>query len=98
MQFLSLYDDIKSVDAQTDDFEGLVNVGRNLEELKFVVLREELNIYLKNLRANEYVDVAQLSIFSSGVKKERQFLLKTIFKYRQSLANRKGVIIWMVYY
>jgi phosphoesterase RecJ-like protein len=64
-----LYDDIKSVDAQTDDFEGLVNVGRNLEGVEVsLFLREETkHIFKGSLRANEYVDVAQLaSIFSGG--------------------------------
>lgn len=64
-----LYDDIKSADAQTDDFEGLVNVGRNLEGVEVsVFLREETkNIFKGSLRANEYVDVAQIaSVFSGG--------------------------------
>jgi len=64
-----LYEDIKLVDAQTDDFEGLVNVGRNLEGVEVsLFLREEEPGRLKgSLRANEYVDVAQIaSAFSGG--------------------------------
>jgi phosphoesterase RecJ-like protein len=64
-----LYDDIKSVDAQTDDFEGLVNVGRNLEgvEVSLFLREEQPGVFKGSLRANEYVDVAQIaSVFSGG--------------------------------
>lgn len=64
-----LYDDIKSVEAQNDDFEGLVNVGRNIEGVEVsLFLREEQPGHFKgSLRANEYVDVARIaSVFSGG--------------------------------
>lgn len=63
------HDDIQPVNAQTDDFEGLVNVGRNLEGVEVsLFLREEAPGHYKgNLRANEYVDVARIaSLFSGG--------------------------------
>lgn len=61
--------DIIDVNAQTDDFEGLVNVGRNLEGVEVsLFLREEKPGHFKgSLRANEYVDVAHIaSLFSGG--------------------------------
>jgi len=64
-----LYEDIKTADAQTDDFEGLVNVGRNLEgvEVSLFLREEQSGVFKGSLRANEYVDVAQIaSIFSGG--------------------------------
>ncbi len=63
------HDDIHPVNAQTDDFEGLVNVGRNLEGVEVsLFLREEAPGHYKgSLRANEYVDVARIaSLFSGG--------------------------------
>ncbi len=61
--------DITPVNAQSDDFEGLVNIGRNLEGVEVsLFLREEQPGHFKgSLRANEYVDVAKISsIFSGG--------------------------------
>lgn len=63
------HDDIQPVNAQTDDFEGLVNVGRNLEGVEVsLFLREEIPGHFKgSLRANDYVDVARIaSLFSGG--------------------------------
>lgn len=64
-----LHEDIASVDAQTDDFEGLVNVGRNLEgvEVSLFLREEQPGVFKGSLRANEYVDVAKIaSVFSGG--------------------------------
>ena len=64
-----LNEDINSVNAQPDDFEGLVNLGRNLEGVEVsLFLREEKPLFFKgSLRANDYVDVALISgIFSGG--------------------------------
>lgn len=64
-----LHGDIISVDARTDDFEGLVNVGRNLEgvEVSLFLREEQPGKFKGSLRANEYVDVAQIaSVFSGG--------------------------------
>lgn len=64
-----LHEDIKSVDAQTDDFEGLVNVGRNLEgvEVSLFLREKQPGNFKGSLRANEYVDVSQIaSAFSGG--------------------------------
>lgn len=62
-------DDIISVNAQPDDFEGLVNIGRNLEgvEVSLFLREEKPNHYKGSLRANDYVDVAKISgVFSGG--------------------------------
>jgi phosphoesterase RecJ-like protein len=64
-----MYGDIQPVNAQSDDFEGLVNVGRNLEGVEVsLFLREEAPGHFKgSLRANEYVDVARVaSLFAGG--------------------------------
>lgn len=64
-----LNDDITTVNAQPDDFEGLVNIGRNLEgvEVSLFLREEKPNYYKGSLRANDYVDVAEISsIFSGG--------------------------------
>lgn len=61
--------DITTVNAQPDDFEGLVNIGRNLEgvEVSLFLREEKPNHYKGSLRANDYVDVAEISsIFSGG--------------------------------
>jgi len=63
------HDDIHPVNAQNDDFEGLVNVGRNLEgvEVSLFLREESPGHYKGSLRANEYVDVAKIaSLFSGG--------------------------------
>jgi len=63
------HDDIHPVNAQTDDFEGLVNMGRNLEgvEVSLFLREEKPGHYKGSLRANEYVDVAKIaSLFSGG--------------------------------
>ena len=64
-----LNEDINSVNAQPDDFEGLVNMGRNLEgvEVSLFLREEKLFSFKGSLRANDYVDVAVISgIFSGG--------------------------------
>lgn len=60
------HDDIHPVNAQIDDFEGLVNVGRNLEGVEVsLFLREETPGHYKgSLRANDYVDVARIASLS----------------------------------
>ena len=63
------HDDIQPINAQSDDFEGLVNVGRNLEgvEVSLFLREESPGHYKGSLRANEYVDVARIaSLFSGG--------------------------------
>ncbi len=61
--------DITMVNAQSDDFEGLVNIGRNLEgvEVSLFLREEKPNFFKGSLRANDYVDVAEISgIFAGG--------------------------------
>ena len=57
------YEDIKNYDVKNDDFEGLVNIGRNLEGVEVsVFLREDSEGNFRgNLRSNNYVDVSEIA-------------------------------------
>jgi phosphoesterase RecJ-like protein len=57
------YEDIQSYDVKNDDFEGLVNIGRNLEGVEVsVFLREDSEGNFRgNLRSNNYVDVSEIA-------------------------------------
>ncbi len=57
------YEDIKDYDVKSDDFEGLVNIGRNLKGVEVsVFLREDSEGNLRgNLRSNNYVDVSEIA-------------------------------------
>ena len=56
------YEDIKNYDVKNDDFEGLVNIGRNLEGVSFRFLRKiQEGAYRGNLRSNNYVDVSEIA-------------------------------------
>lgn len=57
------YDDIKDVSAQNDDFEGLVNIGRNIMGVEVsLFLRENPEGQFRgNLRSNTYVDVSKVA-------------------------------------
>ena len=57
------YEDIQKHPAKSDDFEGLVNIGRNLEGVEVsLFLREETKGHFKgSLRSNDYVDVASVA-------------------------------------
>lgn len=63
-----LYDDIYPLNAQSDDYEGLVNVGINLEgvEVSLFIREEEPGRFKGSLRANDYVDVAKIAGKFSG--------------------------------
>ena len=67
MQYQASYDDIYPVNAQSDDYEGLVNVGINLEGVEVSLLyAEEPGRFKGSLRANDYVDVAKIAGKFSG--------------------------------
>lgn len=57
------YEDIKNYDVKSDDFEGLVNIGRNLEGVEVsAFIREDSDGNLRgNLRSNNYVDVSEIA-------------------------------------
>ncbi|HHU90747.1 MAG TPA: bifunctional oligoribonuclease/PAP phosphatase NrnA [Clostridiaceae bacterium] len=57
------YEDIQNYNVKNDDFEGLVNIGRNLEGVEVsVFLREdEEGNFRGNLRSNNYVDVSEIA-------------------------------------
>lgn len=55
--------DINKLPYKSDDFEGLVNIGRNLEGVEVsLFIREEPNGQFRgNLRSNNYVDVSKIA-------------------------------------
>ncbi|NLO93871.1 MAG: bifunctional oligoribonuclease/PAP phosphatase NrnA [Clostridiaceae bacterium] len=57
------YDDIKGYTVKSDDYEGLVNIGRNLQDVEVsLFLREESpGTFRGNLRSNNYVDVSEIA-------------------------------------
>ena len=62
------YEDLHNLFAKGDDFEGLVNYGRNLEGVEVsAFLREEPKGHFKaSLRSNDYVDVACIAARFNG--------------------------------
>lgn len=62
------YEDIKNCNVKNDDFEGLVNIGRNLEGVEVsVFLREDVGgTFRGNLRSNNYVNVSEIAEKFSG--------------------------------
>lgn len=56
-------EDIRDAGGTQDDFEGMVNIGRNLEGVEVsLFIREETPGFLKgSLRSNECVDVSQIA-------------------------------------
>lgn len=57
------YEDIKNYEVKSDDYEGLVNIGRNLEDVEVsLFLREDSEgSFRGNLRSNNYVDVSKIA-------------------------------------
>lgn len=57
------YEDIGKIPVKSDDFEGLVNIGRNLEGVEVsLFLREDPKGHFRgNLRSNNYVDVSKVA-------------------------------------
>ena len=55
--------DIEIYSLKPDDFEGLVNIGRNIEGVEVsVFLREDgQDLFRVNLRSNDYVDVSKIA-------------------------------------
>jgi phosphoesterase RecJ-like protein len=62
VSFLTLKD-IKNLNVENDDYEGLVNIGRNLEgvEVSLFLREEQDNHFRGNLRSNDYVDVSKIA-------------------------------------
>lgn len=56
-------EDIESFSLKSDDFEGLVNIGRNLEgvEVSIFLREDEKDNFRVNLRSNDYVDVSKIA-------------------------------------
>lgn len=57
------FEDIQKYPVRSDDFEGLVNIGRNLEgvEVSLFLREDPKGVYRGNLRSNDYVDVSKIA-------------------------------------
>lgn len=55
--------DLEGYGAQSDDFDGLVNIGRSLEgvEVSLFLREEKPGSYRGNLRSNNYLDVSKVA-------------------------------------
>lgn len=55
--------DVEKLNVKNDDFEGLVNIGRNLEgvEVSLFLREEPKGNFRGNLRSNDYVDVSEIA-------------------------------------
>jgi len=62
VSYLTL-NDIKNLNVKNDDYEGLVNIGRNLEgvEVSLFLREEQEGRFRGNLRSNDYVDVSRIA-------------------------------------
>ena len=73
-------EDIRAVGGTQDDFEGMVNIGRNVEGVEVsLFVREETPGFLKgSLRSNERVDVAEIAqtVGGGGHKRASGFALQ----------------------
>ena len=60
-------EDMKKVNAQTGDHEGLVDIGRDVEGVEVsIFIREEQNTYKVSLRSNNYVNVSDVGMVFGG--------------------------------
>lgn len=60
-------EDLEKVEAQTGDYEGIVEMGRGIEGVEVsVFLREEDNGFKASLRSNDYVNVADVCLMFGG--------------------------------
>lgn len=61
-------DDIHSAGNKSEDFEGLVNLGRNLEgvEVSLFIREDEPHSFKGSLRSNNYVNVAEIAESMGG--------------------------------
>ena len=79
VSFLRL-EDIRAAGGNSDDFEGMVNIGRNLEgvEVSLFVREDQPGLLKGSLRSNVCVDVAEIAetIGGGGHKRAAGFSLK----------------------
>ena len=62
-------EDLKKVNAEVGDHEGIVNVGRNIEGVEVsILLREDVDgVYKVALRSKDYVNVSDIAkVFDGG--------------------------------
>lgn len=62
------YEDIMRYNAKSDDTEGLVNIGRNLEgvEVSLFLREDKPGSFKGSLRSNQYVDVSKVAAKFGG--------------------------------
>lgn len=88
------FDDIKAHTSMGDDFEGLVNYGRNLDGVEVsAFLREDEKDHFKvSLRSNNYVDVAFVSQQFGGGGHKRAAGFNIIGELEEAIASLSAVI------
>jgi phosphoesterase RecJ-like protein len=88
------YNDIKSHPAKGDDFEGLVNYGRNLEgvEVSAFFREDEKGHFKVSLRSNNYVDVASVSEKFNGGGHKRAAGFNITGELEEAIASLVAVI------
>jgi phosphoesterase recJ domain protein len=60
-------EDIEEANAETGDFEGIVEEGRNIEEVEVsIFLRETQKGFKVSLRSNDYVNVSDVCLLFGG--------------------------------
>ena len=60
-------EDIQNLNLKDGDHEGIVEIGRNIEDVEVsIFLREEEKGYKISLRSNEYVNVAEVCMVFGG--------------------------------
>ena len=59
--------DMQSVDAKTGDHEGIVEIGRNVEDVEVSVFAREIEDgWRLSLRSNQYINVSDVCIMFGG--------------------------------
>ena len=85
-------DDEKSVNAQTGDHEGLVEIGRDIEGVEVSIFLHEIpekaNGFKISLRSKEYVNVSDVCIMFGGgghVRAAGAFSLGTVEQIKEKI-------------
>ncbi len=89
------YEDIQKYPAKSEDFEGLVNIGRNLEGVEVsVFLREDVKGQFKgSMRSNNYVDVASIAEKFNGGGHKRAAGFSVEGKLEAIILNLEAAIL-----
>lgn len=89
------YHDIKDYTAKSDDYEGLVNIGRNLQDVEVsLFLREDSDgTFRGNLRSNNYVDVSEIAHSFGGGGHKRAAGFNISGKLEEVIKNLTEAIV-----